>query len=104
MGGRLVAVGEPDYPPLLAHISAAPPLLSVIGGENLELLRTVAIVGARNASAAGQRMTQLLAGDLAERGYVVVSGLAHKNETTTHKTTQTNSTKTEQANDHDHIY
>lgn len=85
LGGRLVASGEPDYPPLLAYASGAPPLLSVIGGDNLELLRTVAIVGARNASAAGQRMTELLAGDLAARGYVVVSGLARGIDAAAHK-------------------
>lgn len=76
LGGRLVGSGEPDYPPLLRYIAAAPPLLAVIGGERLELNRTVAIVGARNASAAGQRMTTVLAADLGERRYVVVSGLA----------------------------
>ena len=104
MGGRLVALGEPDYPPLLAHISAAPPLLSVIGGENLELLRTVAIVGARNASAAGQRMTQLLAGDLAERGYVVVSGLARGIDAAAHKASLSGGTVAVLAGGLDRIY
>src|SRR3569833_3569763 len=104
MGGRLVAVGEPDYPPLLAHISAAPPLLSVSGGENLELLRTVAIVGARNASAAGQRMTQLLAGELAERGYVVVSGLARGIDAAAHKASLKGGTVAVLAGGLDHIY
>ena len=85
IGGRLVACDEPGYPALLAHISAAPPLLSIVGGENLEFLRTVAIVGARNASAAGQRMTELLAGDLSAHGYVVVSGLARGIDAAAHK-------------------
>lgn len=76
LGGRIVASGEPDYPPLLMHISGAPPILSMIGGERLDMRRTVAIVGARNASAAGKRMTEMLSRDLGERGYVVVSGLA----------------------------
>jgi DNA processing protein len=76
LGGRLVASGEPDYPPLIAHITPAPPLLSIIGGERLDLKRTVAIVGARNASAAGKRMTEMLARNLGERGFTVVSGLA----------------------------
>ena len=73
LGGRMVALGEADYPPLLQHIPAAA-AASVIGG-GLRLLRTVAIVG-RNASAAGQKMTRLLAGDLGDAGYTVVSGLA----------------------------
>jgi DNA processing protein len=104
MGGRLIALGEPDYPPLLAHISAAPPLLCVVGGENLGLLRTVAIVGARNASAAGQRMTQLLAGDLAERGYVVVSGLARGIDAAAHKASLSGGTVAVLAGGLDHIY
>ncbi|MEQ1771608.1 MAG: DNA-processing protein DprA, partial [Devosia sp.] len=85
LGGRLVTSADPDYPPLLNHISAAPPVLSIIGGDNLELLRTVAIVGARNASSAGQRMTALLATDLAARNYVVVSGLARGIDAAAHK-------------------
>lgn len=85
LGGRLVASGEPDYPPLLGYTAGAPPLLSMIGGDGLELMRTVAIVGARNASAAGQRMTELLAGDLAAHGYVVVSGLARGIDAAAHK-------------------
>ena len=39
LGGRLVASGEPDYPPLLPYISAAPSLLSVLGGDRLDLKR-----------------------------------------------------------------
>jgi len=75
-GARLIAWGEPDYPPLLAEIEDAPPLISVCG--NTELLRrpAVAMVGARNASAAGQRFARELAWDLGKRGFLVVSGLA----------------------------
>src|ERR1043165_5863225 len=41
LGGRLVASGEPDYPPLLVHISGAPPIVSAIGGERLDMRRTL---------------------------------------------------------------
>src|SRR5690606_3775075 len=58
------------------HIHAAPPLLSVIGGDRLDLAKTVGVVGARNASSAGQKMTQMLVRDLGAAGYTVVSGLA----------------------------
>ena len=104
LGGRLVALGEADYPPLLPHISGAPPLLSVIGGERLDLLRAVAIVGARNASAAGQRMTQILAGDLGERGYTVVSGLARGIDAAAHKASLATGTVAVLAGGLDHIY
>ena len=76
LGGRLVASSEPEYPPLLHHIHGPPPILSVIGGERLDLNRTVAMVGARNASSAGQKFTRVLADQLGAAGYVVVSGLA----------------------------
>jgi DNA processing protein len=76
MGGRIIGSGEPDYPPLLHYISGSPPVLTMAGGQKLDWSKTVGVVGARNASAAGQKMTRLLAGDLGVAGYVIVSGLA----------------------------
>ncbi len=104
LGGQLVASGEPHYPPLLGHISGAPPLLSVLGGEKLELRRTVAIVGARNASAAGKRMTQLLASDLGDAGFVVVSGLARGIDAAAHEASRESGTVAVLAGGLDHIY
>jgi DNA processing protein len=85
LGGSFIGSGEPDYPPLLRFISGAPPLISVIGGQNLDLLRTVGIVGARNASTAGQRMTRILAQDLGEARYTIVSGLARGIDAAAHR-------------------
>lgn len=84
-GARLVASVDPDYPDLLNYIPAAPPLLTMAGGQNLDWQRTVGVVGARNASAAGIKMTRMLAGDLGERGYTVVSGLARGIDTAAHR-------------------
>jgi DNA processing protein len=84
-GARLVAQGERDYPNHLLHISGAPPLITLAGGERLDWTRTVGIVGARNASTAGIKLTRLLAGDLGERGYTVVSGLARGIDTAAHR-------------------
>lgn len=75
-GARLVARSEPDYPPLLAHIEDAPPLLSMIGSGALFGNPAVAVVGARNASINGTRFAQRLAADLGGAGVLVVSGLA----------------------------
>jgi DNA processing protein len=104
LGGRLVVSGEAEYPPLLHHISGAPPVLSVLGGDQLDLRRTVAIVGARNASAAGQRMTTILAADLGLRGYVVVSGLARGIDAAAHKASLTGGTVAVLAGGMDRIY
>lgn len=75
-GARLVARGEGDYPPLLAQIEAAPPLLTARGHLHLGRRPAVAMVGARNASAAGQRIAREIAFELGRHGLVVVSGLA----------------------------
>ena len=84
-GARLVAQGEADYPAHLLHIAGAPPLITLAGGDRLDWKRTVGIVGARNASTAGIKMTRLLAGDLGERGYTVVSGLARGIDAAAHR-------------------
>lgn len=104
LGARLVAMGEQDYPDLLNYISGAPPLLTIKGGENLNWAKTVGIVGARNASAAGQRMTKLVAADLADAGYVIVSGLARGIDTAAHKATISNGTVAVLAGGLDCIY
>jgi DNA processing protein len=75
-GGRWIAAVEPDYPALLREIADPPPLISVIGRADLLGKRSVAVVGARNASANGRRLARDLALDLAAAGLVVVSGLA----------------------------
>jgi DNA processing protein len=75
-GARLVAWGEDDYPVLLAELEDAPPLITIHGRAELLHRRVIAIVGARNASAAGQRFARELAWDLGRNGFVVASGLA----------------------------
>jgi len=85
LGGRFVALPEPEYPDLLRHIAGRPPMLAVKGGARLDWTKTVGMVGARNASTAGQRMTRLLAGALGAAGYAVVSGLARGIDAAAHR-------------------
>lgn len=103
-GARLVTMGEPDYPHLLNHISAAPPLLTIAGGERLDWSRTVGVVGARNASSAGLKMTRMLCEDMGEQGFVVVSGLARGIDTAAHRATITSGTIAVLAGGFDKIY
>jgi len=84
LGGRILILDGPDYPPLLALLDAAPPVLSVLGDVGALNTRAVALVGARNASANGQRMAEILAADLALAGLVVVSGMARGIDTAAH--------------------
>jgi DNA processing protein len=76
LGVRFVALGEADYPPLLRQIDSAPPILALRGREEALQQPAVAIVGSRNASAAGLTFAERLARGLGQAGYVVVSGLA----------------------------
>ena len=76
LGAHLLFLGTPDYPELLSGTETAPPVLYARGDLALLDRPAVAIVGARNASAAGTRFARQLALDLAEADYVVVSGLA----------------------------
>lgn len=103
-GARLVASADPDYPPLLQFIPAAPPVLTMAGGINLDWQRTVGIVGARNASSAGIKMTRMLAGELGERGYTVVSGLARGIDTAAHRASLETGTIAVLAGGFDKIY
>lgn len=104
LGGRFVAQGEADYPPHLRHIPGSPPLIAIAGGENIDWRRTVGIVGARNASAAGEKMTRLLATDLGERGYTVVSGLARGIDAAAHRASLRTGTVAVLAGGLDRIY
>ena len=103
-GARLVAQGEPGYPEHLLQISGAPPLLTLAGGERLDWHRTVGIVGARNASSAGVKMTRMLAGDLGASGYCVVSGLARGIDTAAHRASVETGTIAVLAGGFDRIY
>lgn len=76
LGGRVLMSCEPDYPPLLAALDPPPPVITVLGDPRLAARPTVALVGARNASAAGRKIARDMAGDLGRAGYVTVSGLA----------------------------
>lgn len=75
-GARYLFHDSPDYPPLLAELEGAPPILTCRGDTALGQRPAVAIVGARNASAAAVKLARMFAGELAEAGFVVVSGLA----------------------------
>jgi DNA processing protein len=85
MGVRFVAVGEPDYPAALRAIDAAPPLIAVRGQAEALGEPAVAIVGSRNASAAGLAFTDRLARGLGRAGFVIVSGVARGIDLSAHR-------------------
>ncbi len=84
LGAHLAAIGEPGYPPALAEVDAPPPLVYVKGNLDLAGSPIVALVGARNGSAVGQKFTRGLATDLGLEGFVIASGLARGIDTAAH--------------------
>lgn len=84
-GAELIAYGEDNYPPLLAQIPDAPPLIQVLGNTKFLKKRTVAIVGARNASTNGITLAKELAQDLGKFGFLIASGLARGIDTAAHR-------------------
>ena len=84
-GARYIFHDSPDYPPLLATADGAPPILIARGDVALGTRLPVAMVGARNASAAAMRMAEGWARELAQAGCTVVSGLARGIDTAAHR-------------------
>src|SRR6185295_10601242 len=82
---RIITCGEPDFPQVLAALDSPPPLITVLGDASILHRDVIAIVGARNASALGQRFARELARDLGAAGVIVVSGLARGIDTAAHK-------------------
>jgi DNA processing protein len=75
-GARIVGLGEPDYPHLLRISDSAPPIITIKGNPDAFTRPCASIVGARNASMTGIKLTRAIARDLGEAGYTVISGLA----------------------------
>jgi DNA processing protein len=76
LGAFHLAACEPDYSACLAAVDAPPPVIAVRGRRDLLNRRSIAMVGARDASAAGRRMARDLSRDLGATGYCIVSGMA----------------------------
>ncbi|MCZ8136915.1 MAG: DNA-processing protein DprA [Porphyrobacter sp.] len=75
-GARYLFHDQSDYPALLAELDSAPPIVTCRGRLSLASNPCVALVGARNASAAAVKLARDFAASLAEAGFTVVSGLA----------------------------
>lgn len=82
---RLLVLGDPDYPEMLAALDPPPPILWSRGRVDLLNQPSVAIVGARIASAGGQRIARGLAQQLGQAGHVVVSGMARGIDAAAHE-------------------
>ena len=104
LGARLAALGEDEYPRSLMAIDSAPPLIAIRGDVQVLHRPTVAIVGSRNASAAGAAFAERLAAGLGQAGYVVVSGLARGIDTRAHRASSRTGTVAVLAGGLAHVY
>jgi DNA processing protein len=84
VGARHVFLGDSDYPNLLSHIDNAPPVICVKGNLALLARTSVALVGARNASAGACQFARQLAYELGQMDMPIVSGLARGIDTAAH--------------------
>ncbi|UJW73350.1 DNA-processing protein DprA [Rhizobium sp. SL42] len=84
-GARFVGIGEPDYPPALRQIEGAPPLIAAKGDLATAERPAVGIVGSRNASISGAKFAAMMARDIGQAGYAIVSGLARGIDAAAHR-------------------
>lgn len=75
---QYITIVDPDYPPELQTIYQPPLVLFYYGNIHLlkQLGKSIALIGSRKPSAYGLTMTRVIAKELVQAGYVVVSGLA----------------------------
>jgi DNA processing protein len=104
LGVSLVAPGEAGYPPRLAVLDDAPPLLGVRGAQEVLMRPMIAIVGSRNASGAGLKFAGAMARDLGEAGFVIASGLARGIDQAAHRASLASGTVAVLAGGHDRVY
>jgi DNA processing protein len=104
LGVSLIAPGEAGYPPRLATLDDAPPLLGVRGAHEVLMRPMIAIVGSRNASGAGLKFASRLARDLSDAGFVIASGLARGIDQSAHRASIEGGTVAMLAGGHDKVY
>jgi DNA processing protein len=104
LGVALVASCETGYPQRLAMIDDAPPLLAVRGNAAALARPIIAIVGSRNASAAGLKFAERIALELGQAGYVIASGLARGIDAAAHRATLRSGSIAVLAGGQDRIY
>jgi DNA processing protein len=104
LGVHLLAPGEDGYPPRLAVLDDAPPLLGMRGLRDVLMRPVIAIVGSRNASGAGLKFAGTLARDLGEAGFVIASGLARGIDQAAHRASLKSGTVAVLAGGHDRVY
>ena len=84
-GISILQESDPEYPRLLSTIDDPPDILFARGQLQPSDGLSLAVVGARHATAAGRRIAEQFAGGLARSGYTIVSGLARGIDAAAHR-------------------
>ena len=84
-GVRVVTVLDHDYPDNLRGVHDRPALIFVLGSLEPADARSVAVIGARDASPAGIAAAEGVAANLIAAQYTVISGLARGIDTAAHR-------------------
>ncbi len=82
---KVIALGDDDYPPMLAEIAGPPKLLYVKGDVGALHLPALAIIGSRNPTRGGERNAREFARHLAGQGFTIVSGMAQGIDAAAHR-------------------
>lgn len=80
-----IKIGESSYPKKLLHIYTPPKVLYVLGNENLLNEPAISIIGCRQSSEYGRKVSSYFATEFVRRGINVISGLARGIDTYAHK-------------------
>jgi len=104
MGGRFLFADDPAWPAMLSEIHDPPAVLAAVGDIALLQRSMIAIVGSRNASASGRRLTERFAVEFGTAGHVVVSGLARGIDAAAHMGALRHGTVAVVAGGVDHVY
>ena len=91
---KILMQDDLEYPKLLKDIKNAPRELYVEGDVNCFNMPCVTVVGSRNMSEYGKKMTKKIVKELVEAGVCIVSGLAIGIDTVAHETCLENGGKT----------
>lgn len=85
---QIISIESPTYPAILKEGDGEPPPILYVKGDTSKITdRTVAIVGTRKTSSQGSSLAYNTAGDLADRGWTIISGMARGIDASAHKGT-----------------
>lgn len=84
-GVRMICFNDEDYPPLLREIPDSPIVLFCLGDPDMRGAPVLAVVGARNGTQMGYDIARDFCYELAQAGFIIVSGLALGIDTYAHR-------------------